>query len=59
MQLAAVAERKLDYFYIGTIFDYPTDESVYKVTSDLKKFRISVSYGKDSSYHLKPTYRVI
>ena len=35
MQMAVVGERKLDYFYIGTIFDYPPDEYVHLVTSDL------------------------
>jgi len=35
MQMVSVAGGKLDSFYIGTIFDYPTDESVQLVTSDL------------------------
>ena len=35
MQMVSVADRKLESFYIGTIVDYPTDEYVQLVTSDL------------------------
>ena len=35
MQMDSVADKKLDSFYIDTIFDYPVDESVQYVTSDL------------------------
>lgn len=52
MQMAVVGERKLDYFYIGTIFDYPTDEYVHLVTSDLKE-RACVSDIHETMFFLK------